>query len=32
MPFIATILVGASLAFPLFLYLREINLEKNNNK
>lgn len=32
MVFIATILVGASLGFPLFLYLREINLEKNNNK
>ncbi len=31
-PFIATILVGASLGFPLFLYLREINLEKNNYK
>ena len=27
-PFIATFLVGASLGFPLFLYLREINLEK----
>jgi hypothetical protein len=27
-PFIATIIVGASLGFPLFLYLREINLEK----
>ena len=26
--FIATFLVGASLGFPLFLYLREINLEK----
>ena len=31
-PFIATVLVGASLGFPLFLYLREINLEKNNNQ
>ena len=30
LPFIATFLVGASLGFPLFLYLREINLEKNN--
>ena len=30
--FIATVLVGASLGFPLFLYLREINLEKNNNQ
>jgi len=29
--FIVTILVGASLGFPLFLYLREINLEKNKN-
>lgn len=27
-PIIATFLVGASLGFPLFLYLREINLEK----
>jgi hypothetical protein len=27
-PFISTFLVGASLGFPLFLYLREINLEK----
>ena len=26
--FIATVLVGASLGFPLFLYLRELNLEK----
>ena len=31
LPFIATILVGASLGFPLFLYLREISLEKNND-
>ena len=31
-PFIATVLVGASLGFPLFLYLREVNLEKNNNQ
>jgi hypothetical protein len=31
-PIFATILVGASLGFPLFLYLREIHLEKNNNK
>ena len=30
LPFIATILVGASLGFPLFLYLREISFEKNN--
>ena len=29
-PFIATIIVGASLGFPLFLYLRERNLEKSN--
>ena len=29
LPFAATILVGASLGFPLFLYLREIRLEKN---
>ena len=29
-PFIATVLVGASLGFPLFLYLRELNLEKKN--
>ncbi len=29
-PFAATFLVGASLGFPLFLYLREITLEKNN--
>ena len=28
-PFAATFLVGASLGFPLFLYLREINLEKS---
>jgi len=27
-PFVASILVGASLGFPLFLYMREINLEK----
>jgi len=27
-PLLATIVVGASLGFPLFLYLREINLEK----
>jgi len=26
-PFIGTFLVGASLGFPLFLYLREITLE-----
>ena len=31
LPFIATILVGASLGFPLFLYLREISLENNND-
>ena len=31
-PFIASILVGASLGFPLFLYMREINLEKNKLK
>jgi len=30
LPFIATILVGASLGFPLFLYLREISLENDN--
>ena len=29
-PFVATFLVGASLGFPLFLYIREITLEKNN--
>jgi hypothetical protein len=29
LPFAATFLVGASLGFPLFLYLREINLEKS---
>jgi hypothetical protein len=28
--FILTIIVGASLGFPLFLYLREIELEKRN--
>ncbi len=28
-PIAATFLVGASLGFPLFLYLREINLENN---
>jgi hypothetical protein len=28
LPFVATIVVGASLGFPLFLYLRERNLEK----
>jgi len=28
-PFAATFLVGASLGFPLFLYIREITLEKN---
>ena len=27
-PFVASILVGASLGFPLFLYMRDINLEK----
>ena len=27
-PIIATFLVGASLGFPLFLYFREINMEK----
>ena len=27
-PFISSILVGASFGFPLFLYIREINLEK----
>ncbi len=31
LPFIATFFVGASLGFPLFLYLREISLEKNNS-
>ena len=30
LPFIATFLVGVSLGFPLFLYLREISLEKEN--
>jgi len=30
LPLIATVLVGASLGFPLFLYLREISLEKDN--
>jgi hypothetical protein len=29
LPFLATLLVGASLGFPLFLYLRELNLERN---
>ena len=28
LPFIATFFVGASLGFPLFLYVREISLEK----
>ena len=28
-PIVATGLVGASLGFPLFLYLREITIEKN---
>jgi len=27
-PFISTFIVGASLGFPLFLYMREMNLEK----
>lgn len=27
--FVATILVGASLGFPLFLYLRQLNMENN---
>ena len=31
-PFIATFLVGASLGFPLFLYLREITLEQGQTK
>ena len=30
LPFVATFIVGASLGFPLFLYLRELNLEKND--
>jgi hypothetical protein len=30
-PLLSTLLVGASLGFPLFLLLREINLENNNN-
>ena len=30
LPFAATFLVGASLGFPLFLYLRELNLEKKD--
>jgi len=29
-PLVASILVGASLGFPLFLYIREINLENKN--
>ena len=28
LPFVATVLVGASLGFPLFLYMREITIEK----
>lgn len=28
-PLISTIIVGASFGFPLFLYLRELNLEKD---
>ncbi|MBN2602626.1 MAG: DUF2834 domain-containing protein, partial [Candidatus Thermoplasmatota archaeon] len=28
LPFAATVLVGASLGFPLFLYMREITIEK----
>lgn len=32
LPFAATFLVGASLGFPLFLYLREINLENKSEK
>jgi hypothetical protein len=31
-PFAATFLVGASLGFPLFLYMREIKLEKMDKK
>jgi len=27
-PLVASILVGASLGFPLFLYMRQVNLEK----
>ena len=28
-PLVASILVGASLGFPLFLYMREVSLENN---
>ena len=31
-PLVASILVGASLGFPLFLYMREINLEKTKKQ
>lgn len=31
-PIVASILVGASLGFPLFLYMRQINLEKSKTK
>ena len=31
-PLVASIIVGASLGFPLFLYMREINLEKKMDK
>lgn len=29
LPLIATFLVGASLGFPLFLFMRELNIEKS---
>ena len=30
LPLIFTIIIGASFGFPLFLYLREVELEKRN--